>query len=198
MTIAARPASLGAPFVLALLFAALYMLLPLLAVPHWVIVLVKGLVCPLLAWQVWRWRAVIGRPAARLLLLALLFSAAGDIFLALDRVRLFVPGLASFLLAHLAYLTLFLGRRGRPFRLTLLQYAGLAALLVYGGIMLAWLWPALGPLRLPVCLYIAAILTMGLAAIALPSPCRPPCRPPWPVGGSGWRLAQSVSSFPTR
>lgn len=194
MTIAARPASLGAPFVLALLFAALYMLLPLLVVPHWAIVLVKGLVCPLLACQAWLWQATLGRRAARLLVLALLFSAAGDIFLALDRVRLFVPGLASFLLAHLAYLALFLGQRARPFRpvsaqLAPVQSAAMTGLLVYGCIMLAWLWPALGPLRLPVCLYIAAILTMGLAAIALP-----PALPPALAGGRLW-VALGALSF---
>ncbi|MBP7064941.1 lysoplasmalogenase [Ferrovibrio sp.] len=168
MTIAARPAWLGAPFVLALLFAALYMLLPLLAVPHWLVVLSKGLVCPLLALQAWRWRAQIGEAAARLLVAALLFSAAGDVFLALDRVRLFVPGLASFLLAHLAYLALFYRNRARPFRLRLWQTCAIAALLGYAALMLAWLTPALGPLLLPVCFYIAAIMAMGVAALALP------------------------------
>lgn len=167
MSFAARPTWLGAPFVLALLFAALYMVLPLLAVPHWLIVLAKGLVCPLLALQAWRWRMQIGIAAARLLVAALLLSAAGDVFLALDRVRLFVPGLASFLLAHLAYLGLFYRNRARPFRLRLWQKCAIISLLGYATIMLAWLIPALGSLLLPVCFYIAAIMAMGVAALAL-------------------------------
>ncbi|WP_428246076.1 lysoplasmalogenase [Ferrovibrio sp.] len=167
MSIAARLTPLGAPFVLALLLAVLYLLLPLLAVPQIVIVVVKGAVCPLLALSIWRWRG--GDAVAKLLSLALLFSAAGDVFLALDRVRLFVPALGSFLLAHLAYLVLFLRYRGRPaLRLQLRQWVLITLLLIYAAIMLAVLTPGLGKLLLPVYGYVAAIIAMGIAALALP------------------------------
>lgn len=163
MTIAARPASLGAPFVLALLLAALYLALPLLAVPKIAIVVVKGAVCPLLAFSIWRWRG--GDAIAKFLGLALLFSAAGDVFLALDRVRLFLPALASFLLAHLAYLALFLKHRARP---SPRQWLLIVLLLAYAVIMLSVLTPGLGKLLLPVYGYVAAIIAMGVAALALP------------------------------
>ncbi len=164
MSIAARLTSLGAPFSLALLLAALYLLLPSLAVPQIVVVVVKGAVCPLLALSIWRWRG--GDAIAKLLSLALLFSAAGDVFLALDRVRLFVPALASFLLAHLAYLVLFVKHRARP---SWRQWLLIAVLLIYAAIMLAVLTPGLGKLLLPVYGYVAAIIAMGMAALALPA-----------------------------
>lgn len=159
----ARLTSLGAPFVLALLCAAVYLTLPAIGTPHLVIVLVKGAVCPLLA--VVAWRQYRGGTVARFLALALLLSAAGDVFLALDRVKLFVPALGSFLLAHLAYLVLFLKFRGRA---TKRQFAQIGLLLVYAAAMLVVLTPGLGKLVLPVYLYIAAIMAMGAAALALP------------------------------
>ena len=47
------------------------------------------------------------RGKLRLFALALLFSAAGDAFLAYDGKRLFVPGLASFLVTHVLYAVVF-------------------------------------------------------------------------------------------
>jgi uncharacterized membrane protein YhhN len=47
------------------------------------------------------------RGKLRLFALALLFSAAGDAFLAYDGKRLFVPGLASFLVTHVEARRLF-------------------------------------------------------------------------------------------
>src|SRR5918995_2218359 len=47
------------------------------------------------------------RSNMKLFALALLFSAAGDAFLAYDGERLFVPGLASFLVTHVLYAVVF-------------------------------------------------------------------------------------------
>src|SRR5918994_4006059 len=47
------------------------------------------------------------RGKLKLFALALLFSAAGDAFLAYDGERLFVPGLASFLVTHVLYAIVF-------------------------------------------------------------------------------------------
>jgi uncharacterized membrane protein YhhN len=122
MTDAARQTASGAPFVFRAAFiaglglATLYLFAgPLLPDILWLKAAVKGAVCPLLALALWSARG--GDVDARRLSLALLFSAAGDVFLAVDRVGLFVPGLASFLLAHLVYLWRFVAHRPRPFML---------------------------------------------------------------------------------
>lgn len=161
MTTTARPAQTGAPFAflwLALAFALLQLV--------WPQVLVKTSFCPSLA--VFLWLARGGDAAAKRIGLALLLSAAGDAFLAIDRSGLFVHGLASFLAAHLVYLWHFLLHRPQPFSLPRGKWLAVAGLLVFVAAMLMLLAPDLGKLALPVGLYIAAISAMGLAAIALP------------------------------
>lgn len=161
MTAAARPVFSGAPFA----FLGLAIALALLQLV-WPQVLVKTAFCPSLAVFLWLVRG--GDATARRVGLALLLSAAGDAFLAVDRNGLFVQGLASFLAAHLVYLWQFLRHRPRPFRLPRGKWLLVAALLAFVVLMLALLGPNLGKLVLPVGLYIAAITAMGLAAIALP------------------------------
>jgi uncharacterized membrane protein YhhN len=94
-----------------------------------------------------------------LIIAGLIFSAAGDIFLALPQDR-FVWGLGSFLVAHLFYVAAFVSVGGFGFT----WWIVLAALL-YGAAMLAVLWPSVGTrLRLPVAVYLAVILIMGWQA----------------------------------
>lgn len=100
----------------------------------------------------------------------LFFSLLGDIFLMLPRER-FIAGLASFLVAHLAYALAFsagLPAAPEPALLALL----LLLLLVLALPVLWLLWPGLGALRLPVLVYMAAILAMvwlaGGRSLALP------------------------------
>ena len=87
------------------------------------------------------------------------FSAAGDAFLML-RGDYFVPGLGSFLVAHLCYLWAFtgdspLGGRKLPFLLWS----------VWGMVLVPWLWPGVGQsLRIPVLLYAGALLAMAAQA----------------------------------
>lgn len=100
--------------------------------------------------------------------LGLACSLIGDIFLMLPRDR-FLPGLGSFLLAHLAYLAAFTsGTSVATAPALLLPLLAAAALLLY------LLWPALGRLRLPVLVYTATILLMVWQAWgrerALPAP----------------------------
>lgn len=88
-------------------------------------------------------------------------SLAGDILLMLPQ-GLFVPGLAAFLLAHLCYIRAFASDgagRSAPVLPALPVFGFAAALLWY-------LWPSLGPMRLPVACYVAAISTMSWQAIA--------------------------------
>src|SRR3990167_5109407 len=91
---------------------------------------------------------------------ALVGSLAGDAFLMVE--VLFIPGLVSFLLAHVAYIVLF--RQGvawfpRPL--------ALVATLGVGGAMYAFLWQGGLPveLRIPVAVYVTVIALMAAQAI---------------------------------
>jgi uncharacterized membrane protein YhhN len=99
-------------------------------------------------------------PAYRALIAAgLAFSLAGDVFLMLPSDR-FVPGLASFLVAHVLYIAAFAQVAGfQPSAAALLPFAAASAA------TLALLWRGLGSLRLPVTLYIVVIATMGWQAL---------------------------------
>lgn len=84
----------------------------------------------------------------------LVLSLAGDVFLMLPRDR-FVPGLASFLLAHLAYVVAF-SSGIPPGTNPVLLLPPLAA----GVLLIRVLWRGLGRLRLPVLLYATVIVLM--------------------------------------
>jgi uncharacterized membrane protein YhhN len=102
-------------------------------------------------------------PALRRWVLAgLVLSLAGDVALMWPHEG-FLPGLVSFLLAHLAYLVAFtrvqrLGARWEPF----VVYAGVA------GVVLALLWPGVpGALRVPVVAYVLCLGAMAAQAAVL-------------------------------
>lgn len=102
----------------------------------------------------------VSRGYQALVCVGLLFSLAGDVFLMLPRDR-FVAGLVSFLVAHLFYVAAFAPRRAR-----LAAPLVLAALLMYGILLMRALWPRLGNLRAPVVVYAAALLVMAWQAAA--------------------------------
>lgn len=111
----------------------------------------------------WAWPRGADAPAVRRWLRAgLVLSLAGDVFLMWPR-QGFLPGLVSFLLAHLAYIVAFtrsvrLAARPVPF----VAYALVAAAL------LAQLWPGVPEaLRLPVLAYVACLATMAAQAAVL-------------------------------
>ena len=101
-------------------------------------------------------RGVPGAAERRWVLVGLVCSLAGDVALLWPQ-QGFLPGLVSFLLAHLAYLVAFTRAHrlaARP--LMFVIYAAVAAAI------LAALWPGVpAPLRLPVLAYV-----VGLAAMA--------------------------------
>jgi uncharacterized membrane protein YhhN len=102
----------------------------------------------------------------RLFALALLFSAAGDAFLAYDGKRLFVPGLASFLVTHVLYAVVFvLATRGAAAPMTVGRKVTLAVIPAFAIAYGAVLWPNLGALAIPVVLYIAAIVVMAMLSL---------------------------------
>lgn len=90
----------------------------------------------------------------------LVASLAGDVFL-VDEERCFLPGLASFLVAHVLYIVgLARGAAVGP----ALPYA--AAYLLVGVALCAVLWPKLGTLRVPVLVYAVALCAMCAAGWA--------------------------------
>lgn len=100
----------------------------------------------------------------RWLMAALVFSAIGDVLLAIPWWTLsFVLGLGSFLLAHLCYLGALvpLAARSRP---RLLAVAATCAACVA---LLVWFWPGLARenLTLPVVVYIVVLGAMVCAAL---------------------------------
>jgi len=136
--------------------ALAYLLLPR---PYPGDVALKTSMCVLLA-------IVAFRGGLKLFALALLFSAAGDAFLAYDGQRLFVPGLASFLVTHILYAVVFvLATKGTPRPMTAARKAMLAVIPTFAVVYGAVLWPHLGELAIPVILYIAAIVVMAMLSL---------------------------------
>lgn len=125
----------------------------------------KPILIPLL--MLWAW---LNAPASKnrsLLLVALFFSFAGDVFLLLEykNPQFFIPGLVSFLLTHILYIVYFLSLPGN--RKSLLKTAPYLGLLVvaYGIALVYILFPKLGALKIPVLIYATVIMSMLLASI---------------------------------
>lgn len=109
--------------------------------------------------------------APLLLIGALALSAAGDAFLSRPGERAFAAGLASFLAAHVLYIVLFATGGGGISALSLPRIA-LAIAMLLAVVPIAWrLLPNIeADLKVPVLVYVAAILVMGLAALTVNSP----------------------------
>ena len=97
------------------------------------------------------------RPLGRLTAAGLALSAAGDVLLEIGS---FLPGLLAFLAAHIAYVVAFLAADRRPVLGRALPF------LAWGLGALALLRPGLGPMAVPVAVYIAVICTMMWRAAA--------------------------------
>ncbi len=94
--------------------------------------------------------------------LGLVFSLAGDIWLMLPR-NGFLPGLVSFLLAHVCYIVAFLAAPLAPGP----AWPLLLLLPISGALILKYLWTSLPPsLKGPVSLYVAIIILMATLAVS--------------------------------
>ena len=154
---------------------------------HWLFKPLAMVFALIAVMQMWRGSAAfsaLAKPArgACWLAAALAASMAGDVFLMLP--DLFIPGLASFLLAHLAYIVLL--RQDAPW---FAHRPSLAATLALGAGMYAVLWQGGLPaaLRLPVAAYVLVIALMAAQAWAARGiwAARRPGRWPW-VPASSW------------
>ncbi len=95
-----------------------------------------------------------------LIVMGLVFSLAGDVFLMLPTDQ-FIAGLGSFLVAHIFYIVAF----GTESEGTIL-WLPLLPLVAYGIIMMAILWPYLGSTKGPVIAYMIVILMMAWLALS--------------------------------
>lgn len=100
---------------------------------------------------------------ARLIFAGLFFGAVGDVALMFAGNRAFLIGLVTFLVGHVLYVVAF-GLLAPPE-----TWPGGWSLLPFGAaaIVLFYLWPHLGSMRVPVIAYVAAIVLMVVAAIAV-------------------------------
>lgn len=136
------------------LCAAAAILAPLLGLPAWCFFILKPLTTVLILAHAWpRGRGMATRPWV---IAGLLASLAGDVALLWPQ-QGFLPGLVSFLVAHLCYLRAFT----RVQRLAAWPWPFLAYGLLAGAI-LSQLWPGVpGPLQAPVIVYVLCLSAMG-------------------------------------
>ncbi len=124
---------------------------------------VKGLaVVPLAIW-VW--------PASPIAALALALCSLGDVVLSRPGERAFLGGLIAFALGHLVWIAAFHVEIGQTPALLGEVSRGIAllAVTVLAVFMLKTLLPRAGALKVPVAVYIAIIIAMGVAALSTPS-----------------------------
>lgn len=129
--------------------------------PQWLVYLAK----PATTTLILTIAVVAPQPISRFyqvaIVIGLLFSLVGDIFLMLPADR-FLAGLVSFLFAHLCYISAF----AAIMTIWGLSWWGLPVILFAGGIYLV-LRPDLDTLQLPVLLYMAVISLMAWLAITM-------------------------------
>ncbi len=108
-----------------------------------------------------------------IMLLALLFSLMGDIFLLFDERSntFFILGLVSFLLAHITYGTVFLKKRNK--KLPFFLYGVMMLLIGIGMLLFFYINDSLGDLTYPVMVYVLGILFMAITALLRVGKVRP-------------------------
>ncbi len=100
-----------------------------------------------------------------LILVGLVLGALGDVALLRSSERAFLAGLAVFLLGHVAYVLACMDLVPVG---DWLSIAGPLAIgpCVVGIAALAWLWPRLGSMKIPVLAYVVTIVAMVIGALA--------------------------------
>jgi len=109
--------------------------------------------------------AVMAFPYSVALGIALALSSVGDVLLDWDPKELFIYGLGSFLLAHIAYAALFARSSKRGSGAAPGRRWAVIAVAAYAAIFAAWLIPSLGSLTVPVLVYIGAITAMMITCL---------------------------------
>jgi uncharacterized membrane protein YhhN len=122
-----------------------------------------------------------------LLAVALAVCALGDAFLAGDPKRWLPFGLGAFLVGHLVYIPRFRERESAPPVWFWPAVIGVGAV---AGLMLRSLWGSLGKLRIPVVVYVLAIVGMVVTSLLLPQSA-------WPTtaGAVAFMASDAILSF---
>lgn len=123
----------------------------------------KPLIIPVLGLIYYTSLSNMGNVKKDSVLLALLFSWIGDILLHLD--GYFVPGLISFLIAHIFYIIFLSTTRSQTTSFFKLRPVMLIAVIAYLIELMYLLWPHLGEMKYPVMFYGITISTMLSAAL---------------------------------
>jgi uncharacterized membrane protein YhhN len=129
-------------------------------------IVIKALIIPvLMILFLANFRSGLNR-SHRLILAGLFFSWAGDVILEFSHINgnLFIPGLVCFLLAHLMYFTVFYITPGESVILSRRIYF-LIPVLLYGIVLICYLYDDLASMRIPVIIYSVVILAMLTGAI---------------------------------
>jgi uncharacterized membrane protein YhhN len=158
--------------------------------PAWLAFVFKPLTTLLVIAYAWP-RGADTPKQRRLILIGLVLSLAGDVFLLWPKEG-FLPGLVSFLLAHLAYIAAFctpVRLAARPW--VFVAYAALAA------VILSQLWAGVpAALRVPVLAYVVCLAAMAAQAAVWwrSAPALPEAR--WAaVGGLLFMASDSLLAF---
>lgn len=118
-------------------------------------------------------------PYGQLILLGLVLSWLGDVFLIPKSQGFFIAGLGSFLLAHLAYSGAFYLQ---PMAVLPLAFASIA-MAIAASVILQWLWPGVPrKMRAAVVAYLLAISLMVVLASGT-------------IAATGWQLAVGAVMF---
>src|SRR4051794_12844633 len=113
--------------------------------------------------------AATTHPVRKLLVVALVSSAGGDLLLEVRHIgsfgptRLFLAGLISFLVAHLFYVAMFLKGRSLATISTARKIACVIVIIVVAT-SLSILWPGLAEMRIPVVAYSMVLAVMVITA----------------------------------
>lgn len=107
-------------------------------------------------------RKGLGISIFRLMILALLFSLAGDVLLlfVIQSQLFFIAGLVMFLLAHVMYILVFLKKHNKHKKNKIFLMLTVA----YGAGLFYLLYPGLGDMLIPVMVYMIVILLMSNAS----------------------------------
>jgi uncharacterized membrane protein YhhN len=98
-----------------------------------------------------------------LILAAIIFSCLGDTILLFE--NMFVFGLGSFLIAHVCYISAFIQDNQGWIFMKKDRWFWVIPVGIYGIVFMSYLFPHLGAMTIPVCIYSMAILTMFLIVI---------------------------------
>lgn len=157
-----------APFIITyLLLLAINILSQVWEMPAWILPVSKTFLMPVLMVGLFLSISHPIHSLARIVLFALFFSWAGDVFLIFQgkNGNFFLAGLVAFLSAHIAYISFF-GKIKQPAPGWWKQHIWVVIMVIaYGVLLVGLLWKTLGPMKVPVLFYTSFIIAMLLLCL---------------------------------